>query len=113
VIIWLDAHLPPALAPWIEQGFGVAARSLRDVGLRDAKDTEIFFAAKAMEAVVFTKDDDFIILLDRYGPPPQIVWLTGGNTSAARLHLVMELHLASALALLDAGESLVEINCAR
>ena len=111
--IWLDAHVPPVLAQWLEKHFGVVGRAVRDIGLRDAKDTEIFFAAKSSEAIVMTKDDDFIILLDRYGPPPQVIWLTGGNTSTARLQEVLALRLSDALSLLEAGESLVEVNCAR
>ena len=54
---------------------------LRDLGLRDAEDEEIFQAAKAAGAVVLTKDADFRHLLDRFGPPPQVLWLTRGNTS--------------------------------
>ena len=111
--IWLDAHVPPVLALWPEEHFGVVGRAVRDIGLRDSKDTEIFFAAKSSDAIVMTKDDDFIILLDRYGPPPQVIWLTGGNTSTARLQEVLALRLSDALSLLEAGESLVEVNCAR
>lgn len=41
-MIWLDAQLPPTLAPWIEKQFGIPAKALRDLGRRDAKDLEIF-----------------------------------------------------------------------
>ena len=50
MIIWLDAQLPPALAAWLQATFGVDARALRDVGLRDATDQEIFRAAQAAGA---------------------------------------------------------------
>ena len=42
--IWVDAHLSPAIATWITT-FGITALALRDVGLRDAEDPEIFEAA--------------------------------------------------------------------
>ncbi len=42
---------------------------MRDLGLRDAKDTEIFQAARQAGAVVMTKDSDFAMLLERFGPP--------------------------------------------
>lgn len=42
MIIWIDAQLSPALANWIETTLGIKARALRDVGLRDATDREIF-----------------------------------------------------------------------
>lgn len=39
--IWIDAQLPPAIAAWITSNFGITAFALRDIGLRDAEDTEI------------------------------------------------------------------------
>ena len=47
MIIWVDAHLSPSIATWITQTFSITALALRDVGLRDAEDEEIFTAAKA------------------------------------------------------------------
>src|SRR5438128_227443 len=81
----LDAQLPPALVAWMAATFLVDVRAVRDLGLRDAKDLEIFQAARNAQAVVMTKDSDFVELLDRLGPPPQIVWVTCGNTTNARL----------------------------
>ena len=37
--------------------------------------------------IVLTKDSDFVQLLERRGPPPQVVWLTCGNTSNLALTL--------------------------
>jgi predicted nuclease of predicted toxin-antitoxin system len=113
VTIWLDAHVSPALGPWIEEKFGVPVRPVRELGLLRAKDTEIFFGARSADAIVMTKDSDFLILLDRYGPPPNVIWLTGGNTSTARLQEVLAVSLAEALRLIGAGDPLVEINCRR
>jgi predicted nuclease of predicted toxin-antitoxin system len=41
MIIWIDAQLPPTLAEWIVENFDITAVSLRELGLRDAKDIEI------------------------------------------------------------------------
>jgi predicted nuclease of predicted toxin-antitoxin system len=57
-----------------------------------------------------TKDHDFIPLLDRLGAPPQIIWITCGNTSNARLKEILKATLPKALQLLEAGEKLVEIS---
>jgi predicted nuclease of predicted toxin-antitoxin system len=77
VKIWLDAQLPPALAPWISSTFNVTCHAVRDLGLRDADDRTIFQAARdAGDVVIFSKDSDFVDLVLRHGPPPQIVWLT-------------------------------------
>ena len=44
--IWVDAQLPSAIAVWIENNFDVKAFALRDIGLRDSEDEEIFREAK-------------------------------------------------------------------
>ena len=54
MIIWIDAHLSPAIAVWITSTFGITAIALRDLGLRDAEDPEIFEAAKAEGVVLMT-----------------------------------------------------------
>ena len=69
--IWLDAHLSPAIAEWITSEFGIEAFALRELGLRDAEDIEIFNSAREADAIVITKDRDFVLLIDRYGPPPK------------------------------------------
>jgi predicted nuclease of predicted toxin-antitoxin system len=110
MIIWVDAHLSPAIATWITTNFDVMALALRDVGLRDAEDPEIFAAAKTAEVIVLTKDSDFVDLVNRLGSPPQIIWLTCGNTSNARLQEILSVTLLQALELLYSGEVLVEIS---
>lgn len=113
MILWLDAQLPPALAPWLCGECAVRAEAIRDVGLRDATDEQIFFAARAAGAVVVTKDSDFVMLLERHGLPPQIVWLTVGNCSNDALKDIFRSILAATIALLEHGEPLVEIGAAR
>ncbi|MEW6495741.1 MAG: DUF5615 family PIN-like protein [Cyanobacteriota bacterium] len=108
--IWLDAQLSPALAAWITATFGVTTIAVRNLGLRDAEDREIFEVAKAQGVVVMSKDRDFVELVERYGPPPQAIWLTCGNTSNARLKEILTATLPDALELLQSGERLVEIS---
>lgn len=83
--IWVDAQLSPALAVWISSQFSIEAKAVRELGLRDATDHQIFLRAKEEVAVVLTKDSDFVGLVKRLGMPPQVIWLTCGNTSNARL----------------------------
>ncbi|UYZ57753.1 DUF5615 family PIN-like protein [Hymenobacter latericus] len=101
--LWLDAQLSPLLAVWLRWKFGLNASALRDIGLRDAKDEEIFRAARTANAVVVSKDADFLRLLERYGPPPQIIWITCGNTANERLQQVLLATLPAALELLAAS----------
>ncbi|MGA2985887.1 MAG: DUF5615 family PIN-like protein [Terriglobia bacterium] len=74
--IWLDAQLPPALAPWMSAQFAVSALALRDLGLRNSGDREIFFAAREALAILITKDSDFVRLLEKRGSADvAAVWL--------------------------------------
>ena len=86
---------------------------MRDLGLREAKDLAIFHAARKAGAVVMSKDSDFVLLLERFGPPPQILWVTCGNTSNARRQEVLRKSFPEARARLEPGEPLVEISDAR
>ena len=71
--VWVDAQLSPAMARYLKDELGTDASALRDIGLRDAENGEIFQAARSASAVVMTKDSDFVSLLERFGPPPQVV----------------------------------------
>lgn len=108
--IWVDAQMSPAIAGWVSSNFVVETVAVRDLGLRDAEDQEIFQAAKRENAIVMTKDSDFVLLLERFGPPPKVIWVTCGNTSNARLKEILTSTLPKALELLLSGERLVEIN---
>lgn len=108
--IWLDAQLPPTLAQWIRENFNLEAFALRDLGLRDAKDFEIFTAARAENVIIMTKDSDFVDLVCRLGSPPKILWLTCGNVTNRNLRKLLTATLLNALTELDRGEIIVEIN---
>lgn len=110
MLVWIDAQLSPALAPWLAQEFGVDAVPVRALGLRDAEDSAIFAAARAAGAVVLTKDSDFVALVERLGAPPQIIWLTCGNTSNEFVRALLTDTWPRVAALLAAGESLVELS---
>jgi len=112
VTVWLDAHLSPGIARWLSETFDLTALPVRELGLRGAEDDGIFFAARKAADVVITKDIDFVILLERHGSPPKIIWLTCGNTSDAALRQILTAKFPEALRLLDSGEDLVEIGSA-
>ena len=108
--IWLDAHLPPGLAPWLTATFGFTAAAVRDLGLRDALDPPIFDAARSAGAVVMTKDADFPEMVARLGPPPQVLWVRCGNTTNATLRDLMTRELPAAMARLAAGDPVVDLG---
>ncbi len=88
--IWIDAQLSPGMAVWLGPLLATVAHPLRDLGLRDADDAVIFARARAAQAVILTKDADFLLLLDRHGPPPRVIWLTCGNTTNDRLRELLQ-----------------------
>jgi predicted nuclease of predicted toxin-antitoxin system len=90
--------------------FGVQSIAVRDLGMREAADRVIFLAARDASVVVMTKDSDFVKLLEEFGPPPPVIWLTCGNTSNARLRQILVNALPQAIILLESGEPLVEIR---
>ncbi|MGH7624846.1 MAG: DUF5615 family PIN-like protein [Gemmatimonadaceae bacterium] len=108
--IWIDAQLPPALARWLRTEHGVDATHVEDLGLLRATDREIFAAARERGAVVVAKDADFVTLLEQQGPPPQLLWVTCGNVSNARLRAIFRAEWSRAAALLQDGEPLVELR---
>ena len=107
---WIDAQLSSALAPWLNDTFGVQAFSLEWLGLQKANDRRIFSAAREANVVVITKDQDFVQLLNQLGPPPQVVWITCGNTSNAQMREILQQNFQNILSLLQSGESLIEIT---
>lgn len=109
-MIWLDAHLPPAWGAWLTVEAGRPAVHLRALGLRHAKDKEIFAAARQAGAILVTKDGDFVEMVLRLGTPPAIIWLTCGNTSNEALRALLKTTFAHALSLIENGEPLVEIT---
>ena len=66
--------------------------------MRNAKDLEIFNAAKEADIVLITKDSDFSDLIQRFGAPPRVIWLRCGNTSNTRLKQIFLRTLAEAIA---------------
>lgn len=108
--VWVDAHLSPRIARWLSDRFDVHATPIREFGLRDAPDSRIFEAAREAGAVVMTKDLDFVEMVERLGPPPQILWLTCGNTSEQKLREILEREFSAAREMFAAGEPLVELH---
>lgn len=108
--VWVDANLSPAIAPWMTQEIGCNAWSAQRLGLLTATDRQIFEKAREEDAVILTKDGDFIDLVNRFGPPPRVVWLTCGNTTTARLRQIMATQWVRVEALLHDGHPVVELT---
>jgi predicted nuclease of predicted toxin-antitoxin system len=107
---WLDVHLDPRLASWMESQFGCVAKAFDGLGHRKTADHVIFESARqAADVVIMTKDVDFVNLVQQRGKPPQIVWLTIGNTSTPVLQRIPRGVFPDILKRLEAGEAFVEV----
>ena len=55
------------------------SRHIREAGLKESDDVDIWEYAKLHGFVIVTKDKDFQQRSLLYGPPPKIIWLRVGN----------------------------------
>jgi len=89
MILIIDTQLSPSLSLFLNKNFGVEAYSLQYLKMESSTNIEIYNFAHSKNAVVITKDEDFITLLDRFGSPPKIIWITIGNTSNQNMRTVL------------------------
>ncbi len=89
MIIWLDEHLAPSIALFIYQEFKIECVHIKDVIGNQSSDLEIYVAARKANAVIITKDSDFVNLFFKLGSPPKIIYLTCGNISNKNLRLLL------------------------
>lgn len=61
------------------------AKQVRELGLENATDIEIWRFAKNNKFAIVTFDADFYDISNLYGHPPRIVWLRTGNRSTSNL----------------------------
>jgi predicted nuclease of predicted toxin-antitoxin system len=108
----VDAQLPPAMARWISNR-GHEASHVFDVGLQSARDNDVWERARTSNAVVVSKDEDFV---DRWlvdESPVALMWIRKGNCSTRTLLTWFEPLWPDALHRLEHGERFVELRDAR
>lgn len=104
----VDEQLPPLLAQWLRDG-GHDASHIKELGWRAAKDRLIWTEAISQRAVIVSKDEDFAGWR-RQGDGPQVLWICTGNTTRDVLITRVDAVWARVLALLEAGEPIVELH---
>lgn len=62
---------------------------MREIGLRDADDGEIWSYAARHGYVIITKDADFRQRSFLFGHPPKVVWLRLGNCSTDSIEAIL------------------------
>lgn len=58
---WIDMNLPPAMVVWIQEGFGITAKSFKELNFETEEGRVVFsIAAKRLNTIVITtKEVDF------------------------------------------------------
>jgi predicted nuclease of predicted toxin-antitoxin system len=104
----VDAQLPPALAHYLVTA-GHQADHVSDFGFEAASDRQIWDRAAALNAVIMTKDEDFVTLRALQPKGPAIVWIRVGNTTRDAIIKTVSAALPAIVGALNEGESVVEI----
>ena len=105
----IDAQLPPALAKWLRES-GHDAQAVREAGLREANDCDIWDHAIRTAAVLVTKDEDFPLRDQKANASPVIVWLRLGNSTNRILRLWFMPQLPQVIELIEGGVRVLEIR---
>ncbi len=65
------------------------SKQVRELGLENATDSEIFEYAKKNDFTIVTFDADFCGISVLKGFPPKIIWIRTGNTTTNNLELLL------------------------
>lgn len=108
--ILVDAQIPPSLCGWLQSEFGVECIPYRAAGFEGSTDLDVFNACRKSGWVILSKDEDFVDLVTRLGPPPQVLWLRIGNATNRSLQTRLVNSFPIALEHLRRGEVVVELG---
>lgn len=105
----IDAQLPPALARWL-QAKGHEALAVREIGLRDSADPDIWAWVLPRDAIIVTKDEDFPALAASRPDGPIVLWVRTGNLVNRVLLARFESAWAEIEGHLESGVRVVELR---
>jgi predicted nuclease of predicted toxin-antitoxin system len=89
---------------------GVEVEHVRQRWIPFLSDKRIFDLARAPNTVVISKDRDLAEFVLAFGPPPQVIWVTCGNTSTDEMKRILTESWPRIKKLLAAGEPLIELR---
>lgn len=74
------------------EAFFSNANQVRNLGLEDASDSDIWSYAKNNNFVIVTFDADFADIANIKGCPPKIIWLRTGNLTTNNIIKILKKH---------------------
>jgi predicted nuclease of predicted toxin-antitoxin system len=104
----LDQNMPVSLCGWLAAR-GHSAEHIRYIAMRDAPDQDICLEAKRRQAIIVTKDKDYVALVEKE-QILQLLLIRTGNKTTAELFHVLDAGWADVEARLLRGQGQVEIG---
>lgn len=110
--IWLDVHISPIIAKWLEEYTGFTAKSAYTLSFYTLDDREIFQKAKEQgNVILISKDTDFPDLISRLGSPPKLINVKIGNCDNRTLWSTLKPNIKEAIYLLTESDiDIVELD---
>lgn len=99
-----DQNISPKIIKHLATDFP-DSRHVRQIGLEDASDSQIFDYAKSHEFSIVTFDSDFVDLNIVRGIPPKIIWLKTGNLTTLFISDLLKGNASVIHEFLQSGES--------
>jgi predicted nuclease of predicted toxin-antitoxin system len=105
----VDAQLPPGLAAWIvEQGH--EAQHIFDLEGQAAPDNHVWLTAIQRDAIIISKDRDFVEWALTRMPSTKVVWVRIGNATNRNLLSHLALAWREVIEALERGDQVVEVG---
>jgi len=105
----IDNQLPLALAIHL-RGRQHDSIHVLDLGLDEAKDSELWVRCAGEARVLVSKDEDFVFLANRPGDKGRLIWVRLGNCRNPALLEAFDRVHDEMIAALDAGQRVVEVR---
>jgi len=86
------------------------SKQVRELGLENTTDIEIFEYAKRNGFAIVTFDSDFFDISTLKGYPPKIIWIRTGNTSIDNLEIILRNRQELIEIFLNEDYGCIEIN---
>ncbi len=101
----IDQNISHRILPHIQDTYPDASH-VRDLGLKDASDNQIFMFARGNGFdVIITHDDDFLKLLRTFNQPPKVIQFRTGNAKTKFLAALLVHHLDAIKVFLEDKEA--------
>lgn len=110
--IWLDTHISPAFAKWLNQDFGYNCKSSFVLNLYGMEDIDIYFRAKNVgNVILLSKDSDFPSIVQRLGAPPKVINISIGNADNRVLYQLLKENIERCIRLLTQfDKNVIDLN---